>query len=56
MNVISLFSFHKDEYDLKGHERSHKARLANFFLAHSFLNQLSKYFVEYEYYEIQSMI
>ena len=29
---------HKDEHDLKGHERSHKARLAKLFSAHSFIH------------------
>ena len=33
--------WHEDEHDLKGHERSHKASLAKFFLAHSFINQFS---------------
>ena len=30
--------FNKDEYDLKGHESSHKACLAKLVLAHSFIN------------------
>ena len=31
--------FHKIKFDLKGDERSHKALLAIFFLAHSFINR-----------------
>ena len=31
--------FHKDKYDLKCHEMSHKAHLANFILAHLFINR-----------------
>ena len=31
--------FNKDEYDPKYHERSHKARVSRFFVAHSFINQ-----------------
>ena len=31
--------FHVIEYDLKGNGRTHKALLAKFFLAHSFINR-----------------
>ena len=31
--------YHKDDYDLNGHQRSHKAQLAKFLLAHSFINR-----------------
>ena len=31
---------HEDDHGLKGPERSHKAQLANFFLAHSFINRI----------------
>ena len=39
VNIMKGTHFHIDEYDLKGHERSHKAYLAKLFLAHSFINQ-----------------
>ena len=38
--MLSLWKkliFHKDEYDPKGHERSHKTRLAKFFFDEKFL-------------------
>ena len=37
MNAIIMEDTHKDEYDLNGHERSQKARLAKLFLSHSFI-------------------
>ena len=38
-NIWMTLIFHKDGYDLKDHERSHKARLTEFFLAYSFINR-----------------
>ena len=41
MNYITMedTNFYKDEYDLKGHERSHESRLAIFLLGHSSINR-----------------
>ena len=36
--IIDTEMPHKIKYDLKGHDRSHKALLAKFFQANSFIN------------------
>ena len=40
MNAFIMEDTHlyEDEHDPKGRERSHKARIAKFFLANSFIN------------------
>ena len=52
--MLSLWKtliFHKVEYDLKGHERSHEAWLTQFFLPILFLStDFDKDFFEYLHY------
>ena len=37
--IIKRLNFPEDDYDLEGHERSHEAHLAKFYLAHSYTNR-----------------
>ena len=47
--IIEDTHLHEDKHDLKGYEKSYKARLAKLFLAHSL--GIKRFFVEYLYYE-----
>ena len=41
-NIMNTHFFYRIQYDTKGHERSHKALLVKFFLAHSFVTEFDK--------------